>query len=106
MNNGFDFLSLDTVPLNVQCSQLGSDNYYTEARKEALTFIRQLRRAFGEPPTGAYFGIGHCPHDFGTYLEVRVYFDPDNKEAVDYAYKIEANTPEEWDDIAKKEMAK
>jgi hypothetical protein len=40
------------------------------------------------------------PHDFGTYREVGVKFDGDIDGAADYAYKIEGQTPERWDEAA------
>jgi len=73
-------------------------------RKECEIFLRQLRRVFGEPPEGAGLSIKSNPHDFGTYLEVVCWFDTGVEASVEYAFNMEKNTPEYWDDEAKEEL--
>lgn len=41
------------------------------------------------------------PHDFGTYLNVNCSFDPDDKAAVEYAFRCEREFPRNWDDDAR-----
>ena len=74
------------------------------ARKEGKAYINQLKRQFGEPPSSAVFRLKAFPHDFGSYYEVCVVFSDTDEEAVDFAYKVEAECPELWDEEAKAEL--
>ena len=97
-------LELSPTPVDEQCEQIGP-NYRPEiARAECRAFIGQLRRMFGEEPAGATLKISSNPHDFGTYYEVAVRFDDENDAAVEYAYHLESNLPEQWDDTARREL--
>ena len=99
-----DSLNLAPVPLGEGCAQLGEACYSSRARRECTAFINQLKREFGEPPAGARFKITQNPHDFGTYLDVEIQFDDEDEAASEYAYKVEANLPEYWDDAADQEL--
>lgn len=101
-----DYINIGTTPTGEDCSQVGSEGYYEKARKESIIFINQLKRVFGEPPYGAAITIKSFPHDFGDYLDVVCVYDDQNEEAMNYAFKLEAETPEYWDDEAKKELDK
>lgn len=100
-----DSLNLAPVPLGEECAQLGAPDYSSRSRKECTTFINQLKRVFGEPPPRANFKITQNPHDFGTYRDVDIQFDEEDDAASEYAYQVEANLPEFWDDTALKELA-
>ena len=99
-----DCLHIGSSPPMESCAQLGSPDYRREARRECNVYIRQLRRALGDEPDGARLAIKENPHDFGTYLDVVCWYDPDIKAAVDYAFKCESESPMEWDDQAKVEL--
>lgn len=43
-------------------------------------------------------------HDFGTYREVCVVFDAENRQAIEYACGLESDGPAEWDAIARYEL--
>lgn len=101
-----DYLSIGPTPTGEDCAQVGSENYLERARRECKVFIAQLKRVFGEPPFGAHLSITSNPHDFGSYLDVAVVYHDDVEEAVKYAFKVEAETPEYWDEEAKKELDK
>jgi hypothetical protein len=45
------------------------------------------------------------PHDFGQYLEVQVSFNDDDEHQTHWAFMIEAELPELWDDEARAELA-
>lgn len=98
-------LSLSPTPVGEECAQLGAPDYHSRARKECRAFINQLIREFGEPPASAGFRISQNPHDFGTYLDVEIRFRDEDEEAVEYAYNLESNLPEHWDEEALKEIA-
>ena len=95
-----------TTPPEESCAQIGSReyDYLDRARREARAYIGQLRRMFGEEPDGARLSIKSHLHDFGNYLTVVCFFNSDNPAAVDYAFRCEAEGPQEWDEPAKHEL--
>jgi hypothetical protein len=97
-------LYIGECPANESCAQVGAPDYYPRAIKECRTYIKQLRRIFGEEPLGARLKIGSSDHDFGRYHYVAVEFETESKEAVEWAYKIENNSPGEWDDESRAEL--
>jgi hypothetical protein len=99
-----DWLDIGSSPPAEPCAQVGSDDYYPHARRECRTYIHQLRRVLGNEPTGARLAIRTNPHDFGDYLWVACYFDPNKQAAVEYAYRCESDGPEEWDEEAIREL--
>jgi hypothetical protein len=101
-----DYITLGSSPGNENCTQLGSDNYDIQSRKECLAFKHQLERLFSEPPEGCYFSVKSFSHDFGTYKEVVCYFDDSIEESCSFAYNAENNTPGSWDKLAKEELRK
>jgi hypothetical protein len=66
-------------------------------------------------PARAYLSPGHRGrllvsgqvkrHEFGSYLEVQVRFDDDDEHQTHWAFMIEAELPELWDDEARAELA-
>ncbi len=99
-----DTMDLSCVPYDEPCAQVGQGGYDERAGKECRAYIAQLKRMHGVPPDGARLKIMHNPHDMGTYLSVAVVYDTNNEAAIDYAYKLEANTPASWDGEAKKQL--
>ena len=99
-----DYLTIASAPVDEPCAQVGSDNYDQQSRKECRVFKNQLRRLFGPEPEGAVLKIKSFPHDFGSYREVVCEFDDNYPESVEYAFKLEAETPENWDEQAKEEL--
>ena len=93
-----DELYLGAVPNEEECIQVGSKNYLERAEAECEQYIKVLKTKFQDMPDGLEFEIKHCPHDFGTYLEVVVTFDRYDEEQSEYAIKIENNRPEYWED--------
>lgn len=95
-----DYVSIGCVPAGEDCEQLGPNYNPAKARQECNIFKRQLEREFPE----VYFKVKSFPHDFGTYMEVVAMFDEDDEEQCEKAFEAENNTPEFWDDEAKKEI--
>jgi len=93
-----DCLEISTTPCGEDCAQVGSEDYFEKYRPEAKRYIALLEKIFGNPPEGSGFSIKSFPHDFGTYHEVVVYFDDEYPESLQYAYCVEANLPETWDE--------
>lgn len=99
-----NYIEFDTVPLEEECVQLkktGTD--YDRMIAEANAFKGQLKRMF-PPPPGCKIRVAAVPHDFGSYYEVRAYYNQNDEEATNWAYNIEANLPNHWDEEARKEL--
>jgi hypothetical protein len=101
-----DHLDIGSSPPGESCAQVGTDGYFERASFECRLYIAQLRRMFGPEPEGARLSVASNPHDFGTYLSVRRYYDPTKPLALAYALRCEAEGPEEWDDLARKELSR
>lgn len=93
-----DFLELGTTPYGEDCAQVGSDNYRENARKEANRYIAMLEKRFPFKPEKCQYGIKWNPHDFGSYAEVVIHFDDQDEMSQAYAFHVENNLPETWDD--------
>ncbi len=101
-----DYIELvTTTPVDEPCAQVGMEDYMNQARLEARTYIAQLQRVYGAPPVGSHFKIIRCPHDFGTYLDIRFYYDDEDQRHVAYMDNIEQGC-ERWDTDAIRELNK
>lgn len=99
-----DYIELvTTTPVDEPCAQVGMEDYINQARLEARTYIAQLQRVYGAPPVGSHFKIIRCPHDFGTYLDIRFYYDDEDQRHVAYMDNIEQGC-ERWDEVAIAEL--
>jgi hypothetical protein len=93
-----------TTPYDEPCAQLGSEGYLNKARQEIRAFAGQLLRSTGQPPAGARLKTLHCPHDFGTYLDLALVYDADDESQVEWMLKMESNIPDKWDQTAIQEL--
>jgi len=100
-----DELTIGSSPLNETCAQIRQNGYYEQAQKECRAFLNQLIRIHGNPPANARLAVKGFNHEFGTYYEVVVIYDDEVEEAEEYAFLLEGNIPEEWDDEALEEMS-
>lgn len=99
-----DYLDLGPTPTGENCEQLGPNYNPEKAKQECRVFINQLRRVFGNEQGSATLKIKPNPHDFGTYLSVVCFFNDDDETGAEYAYDLENNTPELWDEEALAEL--
>ncbi len=99
-----NYMALGPTPCMEDCVQIGTPDYHEKATKECQAFRNQLVRVFGEPPGAARFVIKSFPHDFGNYLEVCVVYNPDDDKESKFAYKVEGESPKNWDEEARKEL--
>jgi hypothetical protein len=103
--------NLGPTPTDETCVQLGDENYSIKARAECLAYKNQLLRMYQSAhkgallPTGCRLIVTNEEHDFGTYHEVGVKFNCDDKKCTVAAYWLEAHVPLVWDDKARKELA-
>ena len=99
-----DYIVIGSTPSGEDCQQVGSPTYLQLTVAECQVFVRQLLRLFPNKPEGRSIGVKAFSHDFGTYHEVCVFYDNTDEEQQIYAYNVENNTPEYWDEQALAEL--
>lgn len=93
------FIELGPTPCDEICEQVGPNYSADRAHYAMVRYINQLEKMFPQWETvGCKFRTKSFPHDFGTYSEVIVIYDPDNADQVAFAFMVEANLPSEWTD--------
>lgn len=92
-----DYISLGPTPCDEECAQVGDNDYSLKSKEECRKYKQLLLNKFGEPPEGARFLIKNFSHDYGSYSEVVISFDSDNREALSFAIEVENNLPSKWD---------
>ena len=102
-----DYLDLSPTPVNEPCAMVESTGeYLPRMRAECRAFAHQLERTFPLAiEAGCSFRVKSNAHEFGSYLEVQVRFDDDDEAQTHWAFMIEADLPELWDDAARAELA-
>ena len=90
------YIQLGPVPAEEECMQVG-DVGLPDLIREVRIFKDQLCRMF----PGHQFGVKTFPHDFGTYVEVVVYYDEMNFVSEERALEVDENLPSRWDDEAR-----
>ena len=93
-----DSISLGPAPAEENPVQLGEVDYTTRARKECLRYVEAIRKVCGEEPEGAQLRVIRCGHDFGTYFDVEVRFNGNDRAAAEYAYRVESKSPATWEE--------
>lgn len=89
-------IALGPVPLEEPCAQTVDSDYALRARAECKRFIAMLEAQWPHRPEGVDFRVVGNRHDFGTYYEVAIFFDDDDKTHVNFAVKVEAKLPLTW----------
>lgn len=92
-----------TTPCDENCAQVGSKDYLKRAKTEAKAYVNQLKRMLGPNPPGSFFQFVKCPHEFGTYLDLRFYFDDEDQLQVKYLMGVMSGF-NKWDKEARKEL--
>lgn len=100
-----DYMEIGPVPFSESCAQLGDIDFVRQAKREMKAFINQLKREFSDwEEKNVEFVIRWFNHDFGRYGEVCVFYDTNDENATDFAFHVEANIPEYWDNDASIEL--
>lgn len=99
-----EYIELGPVPCEENCAQVGDADFRKASNLEMSAYINQLRREFHSRLNVIEFGKKWFDHDFGSYGEVVVYFNPDDDESFQAAYFVESHLPMTWDDEAIKEL--
>lgn len=102
-------MPLGCSPWGEDCAQVGTPGYGFRAVAECKALRAQLVRHYQAGcgsglPEGVTLVTKVNPHDYGDYFEVNVVFEDDSKAAVDAAFWLEANLPEEWDEEAQEAL--
>lgn len=96
-----EFFNLAPCPADEPATQCG--DHYSDGIMECEIYIKQLIRAFGEPPAGTEFFIMKNLHDFGIYHDVAIFFNPEDDDSQHYAWNVEEGL-DHWDEQAKVEL--
>lgn len=96
-----DYVYLGSAPTHEDCAQVGDEDYAEKVREELFRYRQLLEHKFGTPPSGAAFRQKKESHDFGSYYEMAVAFDPNDAEALAFALFVEDNAPLNWSDTEK-----
>jgi hypothetical protein len=90
-----DYLNIDPVPMDEPCTQI--DEGIQPQIEEAKRMVHLLRKRFPNCNKINY-QITRNPHDFGTYIDIRILFDEDDEVSESQAFFVEANLPFKWTD--------
>ena len=101
-----DYIEIGASPSGESCAQVGDPNYAEKSRIECKLFRELLEETFGAPPPGGYLAIKSFPHEFGSYREVVAVYDENREESVEWASKLESETPESWPPHYKERLLK
>lgn len=93
-----DYLDFDTTPSDEPCAQVGDDYYPDKVMIEMRYLAAQLKKTFGQPPEGARYAIASNAHDFGRYYSLRLVYDDDDPIQTEYAYQVDNDFPQVWDE--------
>lgn len=99
-----EYMEIGPVPCEEDCAQVGQSDFRKIASKQMDAYISQLKREFATRLDVIDFGKKWFNHDFGTYGEVVVYFNPDDEYSTKSAYFVESHLPMNWDDEAIEEL--
>jgi hypothetical protein len=97
-----DYLMLGPTPYEEPCCQVGKSSSKM-MMLETMAFCRQLKDLLAKQFTEVKVEVKpkREEHEFGSYYQAAVYYEEDDKEAVDQAFWLENNTPENWSDNVK-----
>lgn len=94
-----DYIEIGPAPCDEECVQVSQGTHYLPAmRAEIQRFIELIRKKLGPEAGTARLAVKTNQHDFGAYLEVVCYYDDDDKEGMEYAFKCESEAPSKWDE--------
>lgn len=97
-----DFLYLGSAPISEDCVQIDqSVNYLPKMIEECYRYADLLRMKFPIPKEligKVAYSLKKENHEFGTHYEVIINFDDEDDKAMDFAYNVESNLPEKWED--------
>jgi hypothetical protein len=96
LRRGWTGLNLGCAPTKEQVSCFGLPKYLEKVEGEMVVWRETLVKMFGQPPTGAWFGIMSEKKFGGKEFNVGIFSDDANGEAVQFAHMVLTNLPETW----------
>ena len=95
-----EYLTLGSAPTDEDCVQVSDREPYIEAMTAECRRYKSLLQRLYPIPEGvnAEYIIKRFSHDFGGYKEVCITFDDEDETASEFAYNVENNLPEVWED--------
>lgn len=84
-----DYLHIGPTPAEEECASSTDPRFDVANRAECMAYRAALERFYGEPPNEASYGIKGQLHEFGTYREVVIYYNPDDEAEAAYAFNVE-----------------
>ena len=101
-----DYIEIGPAPCDEKCEQANvSGSNYERMRAECHAFMQLIRRTLGNEPEGARLAAKfNRDGDYG-YYEVVCHYNRAYPQALDYAFRCEADAPTKWDAQARTELA-
>lgn len=96
-----EFLVIASAPNDEFCTQAGVN--YNDNIIECNALKNLMIRTYGQPPQNCEFFILENHHDFGTYLELAIFYNEEDEQSEEYALQCEL-TPDNWDEEALNEL--
>ena len=101
-----EYLELGSAPPEESCVQVESTGRYVSAMQaECTAWKNQLLRKFGACPN-TKLAVKWSQHDYGKYAEVHVRFNTEDPIGMEYALKLERESPGSWDSQALMELGR
>ena len=97
----FEYLELGSSPSEEDCAQLGSSDYAYRAIAECKAYRNYLVRLFPVPDSLQWdvtYILRPYPYEQESYYEVVIRYNPNNVEAVKFAFQVERKAPAHWDE--------
>ena len=99
-------LELGPVPASEPCIQVDDSDYINAMVEQTNKYLKQLETIFPDyEKHDCLFGLKRFSHDFGIYMEVVIYFYPPepyeedaDTDSLDFAFFVESNLPDTWED--------
>jgi len=93
-----EYLELGSAPADENCVQVETGKDYVPAMlAECKRYKELLRKLFPDKPDDCRFAIKSFPHDFGTYYEVVIFYNPKIEKSANFAFSVESNLPAKWE---------
>jgi len=101
-----DTINIGSSPYDEPTIQVKSGvDYLPWSIKEINILRRQLIRQFPDlEHCDCYFRICQHPHDFGTYAQLEISYNPDDEKSSKMALKVDSEIPANWDKEAQAEI--
>ena len=91
-------IHLGQAPIREDHTHISHPDYDRYARRECWAFIEAIRATVGREPDAAKLRVKRENNQRGSFLEVVVNFDPNDRAAREYARRCELYSPDTWEE--------